>query len=177
MADIAMTQELKVLAKTGRIFLADRGIIDVDTVWQEYFMTTAGTLTIAQAEGTSTDINVDQKSAPVASSIVSGEFTIAFSIPSVDVDVLALFFNTATPSYSPVGKISVAVGTEMRTVNKMMKINFTNNDSDAIFTNVDLMGVFSKAADGAFSIDVKGKVLAAGGAGLEDKEIIFNHKS
>jgi len=176
MADTAMTQALKVLAKTGKIYLADRGTITENTAWMEYFMTTENTLNIDQAEGTTQDIRTDQKTAPVSTIRTAGEFTISFDVPSVDSVVLALFFNTSTPSYTPSGYTSIGVGTEMKTLNKMMKINFTNNDSDAIFTNVDLVGVVTKSSDGAFSIRVTGTVLAAGGAGMEDKEMIFVHK-
>lgn len=177
MAETNMTQSLKVLAKTGKIYLADRGEIDAATEWLESFMTTEGSLNITQSQGDTTDIKVDQQTAPVSSIIGTGTFDITFEIPSMDATVLALFFNTATPTYSPTGYSSISVGTTLKTLNKMMKIKYTNVDSEIIFTNVDLTGVITKAADGAVTISVTGKVLAAGGVGYEDKEIIVRHKS
>lgn len=177
MAETNMTQAMKVSAKTGTIYLADREVVDADTAWQEYFMTTEGSLNITQAQGDVTEIKVDQKTTPISSIQGTGTFDVTFEVPSTDLVVLGLFFNTETPSYTPAGYESIAVGTTLKVVNKMMKIKFTDSGSDLIFTNIDLTGLITKAADGALTVSVTGKVLAAGGTGYEAKEMIFNHKS
>jgi len=176
MADTAMSHTMVVNKGTGTVYLADPETIDVDTAWVEVFRTLKDSLSITQTAPDKTDIFVDQVSNPIASTLGTGAFDIAFTIPDCAEEVLAYMFDTSTATYAPAGKTGLNVSTALKVVNKMFRVDF-DNESSFIATNVDLNGVFEKTADGTFNINVTGTVLAAKGGAYENSELIFYKKS
>ena len=176
MAETAMSHAMVVNKGTGTVYLADPEVIDADTAWVEVFKTLKDTLSITQSAPDKTDVFVDQLTTPIASTLGTGAFDIAFTIPDCAPEVLAYMFDTTAATFAPAGKTGLNVSSSLKVVNKMFRVDF-DNESSFIATNVDLNGVFEKSADGTFNINVTGTVLAAKGAGFETSEVVFWKKS
>lgn len=176
MADTNLSHDLKVAVTTGSIYLADLEVIDVDTAWIEYFYTLENSVVIEQTIGDVTEILVDQKTIAVASKRAAGTFTFSFDVPDVSPTVLAMAFNTSTPTYAPVGKVATGVSTTLKLINKMIRIDYAEGHS-FLAPNCEITATLTKAADGAFLVHFEGTVLASKGAGYETAEAIFYTES
>jgi len=177
MAETAKTSAVKVFTGTGSIWVADNAAeISAATDWTEVFYSLKDSLEISQTQPDATYINIDQKETAISTIYGSGEFTISFSVPDVSEDVLAFFFETEAHAYAPADHTGLKVGTAMKVVNKMLRIDASVGGS-FIASSCDLIGVISKSSDGAMQVDVTGTVLAAPGGSGEDKELIFWNKT
>lgn len=172
MSETAMSHSMVVHKGTGTIYLAEQEVIDADTQWIEYHKTLKDSASITQTAPDKTFINIDQATAPIATTLGEGSFEIAYTVPDVAPEVLGLFFNTSVSTFAPSGKSGVNVSTELKVVSKMFRMDFDDRGA-FIAPNCELNAVLEKTADGTFNINVTGSVLAHKGVGFEQAEVIF----
>ena len=140
------------------------------TKWQSYFATLANSLTITQADVTSTSINIDQSATAIDSSDVAGDFTIAFTVPDISRIQMGLFFNETSWDATDVNFDVMEVGMDLKPVYKAIRIDLSNGDI-IVFGNVKIFGAITKTGEDAFSISVTGTILSNDG-----KEITIGYK-
>jgi hypothetical protein len=168
--------------ETARVFFAERGLVGSATDWTEEVWTLKNSFSFSVTTGDKTETLVDQTTTPVAVKYGDSTSDFAFRVPDMSKEICDIFLTPVTLVGS--GNIGLAaVGTMYDTftgygyslarkpVTKMVMIVFTNG-SGFIFTNAEMIASPVKNAEDAFTFDIAGTILAGGGAGLENAEVI-----
>lgn len=175
MATTKMNHVLQVATGIAMVSVADVGKIAAATEWKELFYTLKDSMTITQATPTKTEVKVDQKSAAIAVTYESGDFTVEFDIPDIAQEVLTLFFTKGTTEYAPAGGKATAISLDNSIVKKMVSIKFQSGH-EMIFTNAEMVANFDGSTLSTNPLNVHVTLTAktaVGGDAGESAELII----
>ena len=125
--------------------LTDTTFDDADEIF-----TTEGTLSIAQADPTTTEIRIDQSDTAIDTSYTAGEFPITGTVPSSAIPLFDYFFNKSTTqptlttgitSIDGTTKYKTAAGYNLDNKRKKvtMLIESQSKKTAVVFMNVDMI--------------------------------------
>lgn len=175
MATTKLNHVLQVATGIAMVSVAPIGKLAAATAWSELFYTLKDSMTITQATPTKTEIKVDQKSAAIAVTYESGDFTVEFDIPDIAQEVLETFFTKGTTEYAPTGGTAVPITLDNNIIKKMVSIKFQSGH-ELIFTNAEMVANFDGATLSTNPLNVHVTLTAktaVGGSTGESAELII----
>lgn len=141
---------------TGIIYTAPYVSNPLDGIWTPSMVSLKGTLVIAQEEGETKEVYIDQKDAPVVVTHSSGKVTVTFSAPNTAKAQWEKLYNTATvdapvtvtPMATALGAMDkVGVKLVHKPVSDMFMVEMKEGGQKYIFPFVDWLTSFAKDDD------------------------------
>lgn len=174
MANTKLNHALQVATGIAEVAIAEIGKVTADTAWTELFYTLKDSMTITQAAPTKTEVKVDQKSAAIAVTYESGDFTIEFDVPDISKEILTTFFTVGNTDFAPTDETATALNLDNKITKKMVQITFESGHK-IIFTNGEMVPNFdgSTLSTNPLNVHVTLTAKAAiGGTSAESAELI-----
>ena len=167
MANSAKTSIIAV--GTGKFYTATKSTTPLSATWVETFQSIRDTFKLEQADGTVTEIFIDQSEAPIYSVTKAGKITATWQVPNTSTAMLNMFFNTVTETATVLAPLVVgsksyeAVGMklDLKDPNLMFKVEVGSGDQAYIFYNLSISRkLVPPSSTTAGAIELKFDVLA-----------------
>lgn len=175
MATTKLNHVLQVATGIAMVSVAPVAKVTTSTAWSEMFYTLKDSMTITQATPTKTEIKVDQKTAAIAVTYESGDFTVEFDIPDIAKEVLELFFTKGDTEYAPTGGTATAISLDNNIIKKMVSVKFQSGH-EVIFTNAEMVANFDGSSLSTNPLNIHVTLTAktaVGGEAGESAELII----
>lgn len=155
---------------TGKFYTATKSTTPLAATWVESFQSIKDTFKLEQADGTVTEIYIDQSDLPIYSVTKAGKITATWQIPNTATTLLNMFFNTVSETATVAAPLVVgsksyeAVGMKLnlKDPNLMFKVEIGDAADQAyIFYNLSLSRkLIPPSSTTAGAIELKFDVLA-----------------